>query len=241
MQAGQRQGELPASPGCARRPHREILMTLSVRFTVSLLLSLFFLLFHCSAAGQDPKPKPENTISVHLGDPIPAQKFANPPKFWISDVIDRSGNPQPMLVLKERGGIFLDRQPTVIVREALEESLRAANLLATDANSADLALKIYLFQFGLAQGSQLDLFGKVEFTVTVKNPKSGESLEVKAAGTSIAKTAMMKKNIQKNVQDDVEESLRDAVRNFVRGQQLKDAVGALRKNTDAAPAPAPNP
>jgi hypothetical protein len=110
-----------------------------------------------------------------------------------------------------------------------------------DANSADLVLKIYLFQFGLAQGSQLDFFGKVEFTAMVKNLKSGESLEVKAAGTSIAKVAVRKKNIQKNVQDDVEESLRDAVRNFLRGQQLKDAVGALRKSTDAAPAPTPNP
>ena len=216
-------------------------MTSAVRFTVSLFLATFFLLLRASAAGQDPKPKPENTISVHLGEPVPAQKFANPPKFWISDVIDRSGNPQPMLVLKERGGIFLDRQPTVIVREALEESLRAANLLAVDANSADLVLKVYLFQFGLAQGSQLDFFGKVEFTVMVKNLKSGESQEVKAAGTSIAKAAVRKKNIQKNVQDDVEESLRDAVRNFLRGQQLKDAVGALRKSTDAAPAPTPNP
>ena len=216
-------------------------MTSAVRFTVSLFLATFFLLLRASAAGQDPKPKPENTISVHLGEPVPAQKFANPPKFWISDVIDRSGNPQPMLVLKERSGIFLDRQPTVIVREALEESLRAANLLAMDANSADLVLKIYLFQFGLAQGSQLDFFGKVEFTAMVKNLKSGESLEVKAAGTSIAKVAVRKKNIQKNVQDDVEESLRDAVRNFLRGQQLKDAVGALRKSTDAAPAPTPNP
>jgi hypothetical protein len=219
----------------------EVPMTSAVRFTVSLFLATFFLLLRASAAGQDPKPKPENTISVHLGEPVPAQKFANPPKFWISDVIDRSGNPQPMLVLKERGGIFLDRQPTVIVREALEESLRAANLLAMDANSADLVLKIYLFQFGLAQGSQLDFFGKVEFTAMVKNLKSGESLEVKAAGTSIAKVAVRKKNIQKNVQDDVEESLRDAVRNFLRGQQLKDAVGALRKSTDAAPAPTPNP
>jgi hypothetical protein len=216
-------------------------MTSSVQFNVGLLLAMFLLLFHASAAGQDPKPKPENTISVRLGDPVPAQKFANPPKFWISDVIDRSGNPQPMLVLKQRGGIFLDRQPTVIVRETLEESLKAANLLATDADSADLVLKVYLFQFGLAQGSQLDFFGKVEFTVMVKNLKSGESLEVKAAGTSIAKTATLKKNIQKNVQDDVEESLRDAVRNFLRGQQLKDAVGALRKSMDIAPAATPNP
>ena len=216
-------------------------MTSSVRFTVSLFLATSILIFRTSTAGQDPKPKPENTISVHPGDPVPAQKFANPPKFWISDVIDRSGNPQPMLVFKERGGIFLDRQPTVIVREALEESMKAANLLAADVNSADLVLKVYLFQFGLAQGSQLDFFGKVEFTAMVKNPKSGESLEVKAAGTSIAKVAVLKKNIQKNVQDDVEASLRDAVRNFLRGQQLKDAVGALRKNADLAPAAAPNP
>jgi len=215
-------------------------MASAVRFTGSLLFSAFALLFQGPAAGQDPKPKPENTISVHVGEPVPAQKFANPPKFWISEVIDRSGNPQPMLVMKVRGGIFLDRQPTVIVREALEESLKAANLLAVDANSADLVLKIYLFQFGLAQGSQLDFFGKVEFTAMVKNPKSGESAEVKAAGTSIAKTAVLKKNIQKNVQDDVEESLRDAVRNFLRGQQLKEAVGALRKGVEARPA-TPNP
>src|SRR5208337_4524859 len=172
MLAGQPRTEQSASSGCARGPHREAAMTSSVRFNICLLLSVFFLLFHAAAAGQDPKPKPENTISAHLGEPVPAQKFANPPKFWISDVIDRSGNPQPVLV---------------------------------------------------------------------KNPKSGESLEVKAAGTSIAKTAMLKKNIQKNVQDDVEESLRDAVRNFLHGQQLKDAVGVLRKSMNAAPVTTPNP
>jgi hypothetical protein len=216
-------------------------MTSSIRFTVPIVFAMFLLVLRASAAVEDPKPKPENTISVHLGEPVPAQKFANPPKFWISDVIDRSGNPQPMLVLKERGGIFLDRQPTVIIREALEESLKAANLLAADANSADLVLKIYLFQFGLAQGSGLDFFGKVEFTAMLKNPKSGESQEVKAAGTSIAKGAMLKKNIQKNVKDDVEESLRDAVRNFLRGQQLKDAAVALRKDVMTSPGATANP
>jgi len=216
-------------------------MTSRMRLRLSLFLCWIFLFFHASAVGQDPKPKPENTVSVQLGEPVPAQKFTNPPKFWISDVIDRSGNPQPLLVLKERGGIFLDRQPNVIIREALEESLKAANLMAADANSADLVLKIYLFQFGLAQGSQLDFFGKVEFTAMVKNPKTGETAEVKAAGTSIAKAAMLKKNIQKNVQDDVQQSLRDAVRNFLRGQQLKDATAALRKSEDAAPTGSPNP
>ena len=172
---------------------------------------------------------------------MPVQKLATSPKFWISDVIDRSANPQPELVMKARGGIFLDREPTVIVRQALEQSLKAANLLAAGENSADLVAKIYVFQFGLAQGSGFDFFGKVEFAAVVKNPKSGESVEVKAGGTSIAKTAMRKKSIEKNVQDDIEESLRDSLRNFLRGQQLKDAVGDLTKDTAAAPVATPNP
>ncbi len=193
------------------------------------------------ASAEDPKPKPENTIVIQLGDPVPVQKLASSPKFWISDVIDRSANPQPELVMKARGGIFLDREPKVIVREALEQSLKAANLLAADANSADLVVKVYVFQFGLAQGSQFDFFGKVEFAATMKNPKTGESVEVKAAGTSIAKPAMRKKTIEKNVQEDIEESLRDALRNFLRGQQLKDAVSNLTKNSTAAPVAVPNP
>jgi len=45
----------------------------------------------------EPKPTPENTIHVQLAAPVPPQKFAKPPKFFISEVIDRSGNPQPML------------------------------------------------------------------------------------------------------------------------------------------------
>jgi len=216
-------------------------MVSSSKFVSCTFLSPILLIGCLSAGADEPKPTPENTISVQLAEPVPAQKFENAPKFWIGDVIDRSGNPQPMLVLKERGGIFLDRQPKQIIREALEQSLKAANLLAADANSADLVMRVYLFQFGLAQGSGLDFFGKVEFTAMVKNPKTGESSEVKAAGTSIAKAAVRKKNIQKNVQDDVEESLKDAIRNFLRGQQLKDAVAKLRKGADivpAAPAPA---
>lgn len=197
------------------------------------------MIFRASAA-EYPKPKPENTIKIQLGDPVPVQKFARSPKFWISEVIDRSANPQPEMVLKTRGGIFLDRQPILIVREALEQSLKAANLLASDASSADLVLKIYVFQFGLAEGSQLDFFGKVEFAAVVKNPRSGDTVEVKAAGTSIAKGAARKKNLEKNVQEDIEESLRDALRNFLRGQQLKDAVGDLWKDEGAAPAAPPN-
>jgi hypothetical protein len=185
----------------------------------------------------EPKPKPDNTISIQLGDPVNPQKFARPVKFFVENIADRSGNPQPMLVLKERGGVFLDKQPTQIVKDALEQSLKAANELAPDADSADLVLRVYLFHFGLATGSGLDFFGKVEFSVMVKNTKAGESQEVKAVGTSIANAAVRKKNLQKNVQEDIEGALHDAVRNFLRGTQLKEAVTALA-NENHVPAPA---
>jgi len=193
------------------------------------------------AQADEPKPKPENTITIQLGEPVPPPKFERPPKFWIADVTDRSGNPQPMLVMKERGGVFLDKQPTVLVKDALDQSLKAANLLAADAASADIVLRVYLFHFGLASGSVLDFFGKVEFSTMVKNPKTGESLEVKAVGTSIANGAMRKKNMQKNVEENIEAALRDAMRNFLRGTQLKEAVATLAKGSDVVPAVAPAP
>ena len=192
-----------------------------------------------SALADEPKPTPENTIHVQLAAPVPPQKFAKPPKFFISEVIDRSGNPQPMLVLRDRGGVFLDRQPTQITREAIEQSLKAADLLAGDAASADLVLQIYVFHFGLAQGSGFDFFGKVEFSVMVKNLKTEESQQIQAAGTSIANLAVRKKNIQKNVQANIEGALEDAVRNLVRGTQLREAVASLMKNNPRVPAAAP--
>ena len=189
-----------------------------------------------AAPVDEPKPTPENTINIQLGDPVSVQKFDHSPKFWIASVIDRSGNPQPLLVMKARGGIFLDKQPTAIMKDSLEQSLKAATLLADNEASADLVLRVYVFQFGLASGSGLDFFGKVEFSAMVKNPKTGESLEVKAAGTSIASGAMRKKNMQKNVEQDIEAALRDATRNFLRGAQLKEAVAALSKGAEAPPA-----
>ena len=210
-------------------------MRITGKLAGNLALATALFAFHVRAVADEPKPKPENIIGVHLTELVAPQKFEHAPKFWITDVTDRSGNPQPMLVLKSRGGIFLDRQPTVIVRESLEESLKSANLLAEDANSANLVVRVYLFHFGLAETSGLDFFGKVEFSAIVKNPKTGETAEVKAVGTSIAKGASRKKNVQKNVQEDLEESLKDAMRNFLRGQQLKDAVAVLCKAGDAAP------
>ena len=193
-----------------------------------------------NAIADEPKPTPENTIHVQLAAPVQPQKFTRPLKFFISDVTDRSGNAQPMLVLKDRGGVFLDRQPTQIVREAIEQSLKAADLLAADAPSADLVLQIYVFHFGLAPGSGLDFFGKVEFAVMLKNPKTDESQQIQATGTSIANAALRKKNIQKNVQANIEGALEDAVRNLLRGTQLREAVASLSKNTPSAPAAAPN-
>src|SRR5258706_10424963 len=135
-----------------------------------------------SVRADEPKPTPENTIHVQLAAPVAPQKFAKPPKFFISEVIDRSGNPQPMLVLKDRGGMFLDRLPTQITREAIEESLKAADLLAAGADPADLGVPIYVFHFCLAQGSGLHFFRKVEFFGGVKNPQKKESQEKQTVG-----------------------------------------------------------
>jgi hypothetical protein len=215
-------------------PLRNLSFSLNV-----LVLFVLSCVRNSAVVADEPKPTPGNTISIELGEPVPAQRFERAPKFWISNVTDRSGNPQPLLVLKPRGGIFLDKQPTTIVKDALEQSLKAANLLAADEGSADLVLRVYVFHFGLASGSGLDFFGKVEFSTMVKNPKSGESTEVKATGTSIASGAVRKKNLQKNVEDNIENALRDATRNFLRGAQLKEAVVAWSKASDAQPAAVP--
>jgi hypothetical protein len=36
-------------------------------------------------AADEPKPTPENTISIHLEEPVPTQKFEHPSKFWIAN------------------------------------------------------------------------------------------------------------------------------------------------------------
>lgn len=207
----------------------------------ALMLFAVFSEITCAAPADEPKPTPANTITIQLKDLVPPQKFEHPPKFWIAGVTDRSGNPQPLMVTKARGGIFLDKQPTAILKDAFEQSLKAGNLLAADEASADLVLRVYVFQFGLASGSGLDLFGKVEFSTMVKNPKSGDSVEVKASGTSITNGAVRKKNVQKNVEEDIEAALHDAMRNFLRGSQLKDAVAAWSKSADLPPTAGASP
>lgn len=195
------------------------------------------------AQADDPKPKPENTIVVQLAEPVNPQSFSRPLKFFLVDVIDRSGSPQPMMVFKPRGGIFLDRTPSEITRAGLESCLKSASMLATGRESADFLLTIYLFNFGLSDSSGMDFFGKVEFAVTLKNPKTGKSQQITASGTSIAGAAVRKKNIQKNVQEDIERAFADALRNLLRGVKLRDAVAALDVPSDlpASPAAAPPP
>jgi hypothetical protein len=207
-----------------------------MRFLTALCIraGLVLHLAFSSARADEPKPTPENTIHVQLAAPVTPQKFARPIQFFVPEVIDRSGNAQPMLVLREKGGVFLDHPPAQIAREAISQSLKSAELLALDAASAELVLQVYLFHFGLAHGSGLDFFGKVDFAVTVKNPKTGESQQIQASGTSIAGLAVRKKNIQKNVQANIEAALDDAVRNLLRGTQLKEAVAALTKDSASA-------
>jgi len=205
---------------------------------IFMLLSVFALI-NCAAVNSawasDPKPTPDNTIHVSLQKPVAPQKFARPVKFFVGDVVDRAGNAQPMLITSARGGIFVDRLPADIVREALESSLNAADMLSPDAASADMVLNVYLFHFGLAP-SLGDFFGKIELAVVVKDPKGGTSQQISASGTSISKIAAFKKNEMKNLEADFNGALGDAVRNLLRGQALHDAVASAM----ASPAPAGN-
>ncbi len=183
----------------------------------------------------------EKSFTVQIVEPVKPQTFSRPLKFFVVDVIDRSGNAQPMLVFKPRGGIFLDRTPSEITRAGLETCLKSANMLAPDRNSADFLLTVYLFNFGLSDSSGMDFFGKVEFAATLKNPKTAKSQQVAASGTSIAGIAIRKKNIQKNVQEDIERAFADALRNLLRGVKLRDAVIALDLPVDAPATPAQAP
>jgi hypothetical protein len=180
-----------------------------------------------NAYADEPKPTPENTIHVELRETVKPQTFARPLKFFVAEVTDRSGNPQPLLVYKPRKGIFLDRSPVDITREGFAACLKSADLLAEDRDSADFFLTVYLFQFGLSDSSGMDFFGKVEFAVMVKNARTGKMQQVQASGTSIAGVAILKKNVLKHVAENIDKALADALRNLLRGEKLRTAVLAL--------------
>ena len=175
-------------------------------------------------SAKEPVPKPKNTISLQMGEPVKPQAFFRPIKFYVLDVIDRSGDPQPRLVFRRRGGAFVDKEPKTIVRQALVHSLEAAGLLAPDEISADCLLTVYLFHFGLSSGGGREFFSKVDLNVVVKNPRTGKTKQIPALGTSIEKTASRKRKIMKRVQVNMEDALRSAIRSFLRGKKLRDAV-----------------
>jgi len=138
----------------------------SMKWCVLIVCSLLA----ANTRAEDPKPTPDNTIHVQLAEPVKPQTFSRPLKFFLVDVVDRSGSAQPMMVFKPRGGIFLDHTPTEITRAGLETCLKSADMLAKDRDSADFLLTVYLFHFGLSD-SFADFFGKVEFAVALKNPR----------------------------------------------------------------------
>lgn len=219
-----------ASEASLRRHFRRWPLAIGCAAVVACLFGVHARL---DAASDEPKQTPQNTITIQRREPVKPQTFPRPIRFYIDKVIDRSGNPQPMLVYKPRGGVFLDREPGQILREAVEKSLKPAGLLAPDRDSADYLLSVYLFHFGLASGSGLEFFGKVDLNIVIKDPKADKSQQVTALGTSIKGAAILKKNIQKNIQENIEDALQDALRNFLRGTKLRDAIAAL--SSSAAP------
>lgn len=194
------------------------------------LLMVFLVLGSVYVWSDEPKQNPENTIHVDLPEPVKPQEFPRRVTFFIDKVIDRSGAPQPHLLAKGRGGIFIDQEPTDVVRSALEASLKTGNALAPSKHAADYILDIYLFHFGLAEGSGLELYGRVELNIVMKS-RAGKSQQVTALGTSLGAPAARKKNIQKNLKASLEQAIQGAVRNFLRGTQLRDVVTADSQQT----------
>jgi hypothetical protein len=173
-----------------------------------------------SRAADEPKPTPENTISIQLAAPVKPQTFPRPVKFLVHDVIDRTGDPDPMLLYKtpsisffgrEYGvrGVYFDREPKIIVSQALEDSLRAAGMLAPDEAAADYLLTVNLFSFGVA-GSEAGLYAKVELNVEVKNPRAGRSEQVTALGTGFQPARVKKEKKKPSWMTKMEATLRVA-------------------------------
>ena len=68
-----------------------------------LAFALPLLLLRFSAAADEPKPTPENTISIKLENEVKPQTFPRPIKFFIEKVVDRCrdvGNVVVDIVLK---------------------------------------------------------------------------------------------------------------------------------------------
>src|SRR5260221_261438 len=87
---------------------------------------IVYALVAVKARAEEPKPTPENTIHVHIAQSVKLETFSRPLKFFLVDVVDRSGSAQPMMVFRRRGGIFLDHTPSEITRAGLETIMGCA-------------------------------------------------------------------------------------------------------------------
>ncbi len=177
-------------------------------------------------AAKEPVQKAKNTITLQASQPIEPLRFSQPLRFCVEQVIDRTGNSPPNLVLEREGGIFLNPEPQEIVRQHVADSLRSAGLLASDAASADYLLTIYLVQFGHARGIGNQFFFKVDLNVVVKNSRTGESEKVTALGTSLT-------GKKKYIPANMENALMKALRGFLRGASFGEAVKGLERSAQA--------
>jgi len=198
----------------------------------------------CPLAAKEPKQTPKNTISIQLAAPVKPQTFSRPVTFYVVDVIDRTGDPDPMLVYRtsvrllwrEFGqAVFLDREPKSIVRQALEDSLRAAGMLARDEASAEYLLAVYLFRFDVAS-SAAGLYSRVELNVAMKNPKTGNSEQVSGLGAAVEGREPSPFAEPRYVRAVLTDALEAALRNFLRSTKLPQALETLSVPAPTGPA-----
>lgn len=194
-------------------------------WVLAIVVALFFL--HSSLlTAKQPVQKAKNTITLPASQRVDPLRFSPPLKFHVEDVIDRTGNSPPNLVLERDGGIFLSAEPREILRQRVTDSLRSAGLLASDAASADYLLTIYLSQFGHDRGIGKQFFFKVDLNVLIRNARTGEAEQVTALGTSLT-------GRKKYVAANIENALVKALRGFLRGASFGEAVRRLEQSAQA--------
>jgi|SRR5579871_427479 len=114
--------------------------------------------------------------------------------------------------------------PADIVRDALVQSFRSANNLASDDTAADYTLLVTLFRFGLADATWREYYSKLEMLVQVKNMRTGAIVDVPAIGTCVAKTEDRDHKSKQKIESGLQTALSRGVTNFLYSARLKAAV-----------------
>jgi ribosomal protein L12E/L44/L45/RPP1/RPP2 len=192
------------------------------RLLVLVIAGAWFFSHASVLTAKNPVQKANNTITLRVSEPIEPLSFSQPIKFHLQEVVDRTGNSPPNLVLEKEGGIYVSPEPREIIRQRVADSLRAAGLLAPDAASADYLLTVYLVHFGHERGIGKEFFFKVGLNISVGSAHTPESEKISALGTSLT---WGKKNIQVNM----ENALVKALRSFLRGAPFGEAVKRLQQ------------